>query len=385
MTAGHENAEPLARLERAFGLPLGLDARASSLPSISASPREAIGSTIRAALEKQPCHVSFSGGRDSSVVLALAVREAREASLPPPVPITLRFPGRPLADEASWQERVIAHLGLCDWERVDIHDELDFLGLSARESLERFGLLWPPNAHYHLPIFRRARGGTVMTGFDGDGLLSSWRWERAQAVLGRAVRPEPRDVLRIALAIAPHRVRTRFTAPRTSAEWAGWLRPDARRVVEAELARDEAAEPRRWDAWVDHYSRSRFHRLPQASLRLLAAACDVRVVHPLADPGFLGAVARSGGSTGFGSRTAATQKLFGDLLPPELVGRPSKGEFGAALWGPDARAFAESWDGSGIDNDLVDAHVLRETWREENPPLACATLIQAAWLAKRKG
>src|SRR5207248_611012 len=128
---------------------------------------------------------------------------------PMPVPITLRFPGRPLADETAWQERVIAHLGLSEWERVEVTDELDFLGPAACEGLASMGLLWPPNTHYHVPIFDRASGGSVMTGFDGDGLFSSWRWERAQAVLHRISPAHPRDVLRIGLAIAPTAVRSR--------------------------------------------------------------------------------------------------------------------------------------------------------------------------------
>jgi asparagine synthase (glutamine-hydrolysing) len=172
-------------------------------------------------------------------------------------------------------------------------------------------------------------------------------------------------------------------SPRTSVDWAGWLRPEARPEVEAALAADEAAEPRRWDHWVDRYSRSRFHRLPVESLALLGEAREVQVIHPLADLGFLGALARAGGRGGFGPRTDAVRTLFGDLLPAETVGRTSKAEFGAALWGPEARSFATEWRGTGLDAELVDSDVLRTTWLEENPPLAAATLLQDAWLASR--
>jgi asparagine synthase (glutamine-hydrolysing) len=224
-----------------------------------------------------------------------------------------------------------------------------------------------------------------MTGFDGDGLFSSWRWERAQAVLHRVSRPHPRDLLRVGLALAPATLRARVMGPRTQVDWADWLRSDARREVEAAMAADEAAEPRRWDDWVARYARSRFHRLPPASLALLGTSRDVEVVHPLADPGFLAALARTGGAAGFGPRTEAVRTLFGDLLPPETVNRTSKGEFGAALWGPGARAFAEGWTGDGVDSELVDPDALRSAWLDENPPLAAATLLQDAWLATRTG
>lgn len=374
-------ALPLSRWERALGLAIGVDPDAPALDRQgAATPRAAIAEAVAAALRQPPCLVSFSGGRDSSVVLALAASEARRLGLPSPVPCTLRFPAVSQTEESDWQERVIAHLGLEDWVRIPISGELDFLGATARQELAEHGHLYPPNAHFHAPIFERAAGGSVMTGFDGDGLLVGWRWHHAQAVLHGRTRPVPRDVLRVGLAVAPRRVR-RAVLARDASVRAPWLRPQVRAEVTRLLTSHAAAQPRRWDRRLDEYVRTRFLRLPIHSLDLLAERHDVQVLHPLADRRFLAALAREGGAAGYGDRTAATRALFGDLLPEEVLTRPSKAEFGFALWGEESLAFARGWDGGGFDPDLVDAEALREAWAEPNPDFAAATLLQGAWLA----
>jgi hypothetical protein len=40
-----------------------------------------------------------------------------------PIPITKVFPDVPTTEEQSWQERVIDHLRLDDWQHIVIHDE----------------------------------------------------------------------------------------------------------------------------------------------------------------------------------------------------------------------------------------------------------------------
>ena len=52
----------------------------------------ALEAAIMPALLRSPCLVSFSGGRDSSAVLAVAARLARGAGLADPIPITIRVP-----------------------------------------------------------------------------------------------------------------------------------------------------------------------------------------------------------------------------------------------------------------------------------------------------
>jgi asparagine synthase (glutamine-hydrolysing) len=123
----------LTPLDIATGMPFGAPRRPAPLPA----PAAGLDAAILPALRHGPCLVSFSGGRDSSAVLAAAVAVARREGLPEPVPVTLRAPHAPRADESAWQERVVGHLGLGDWVRLDAGDELDAVGPHARRALTR--------------------------------------------------------------------------------------------------------------------------------------------------------------------------------------------------------------------------------------------------------
>jgi hypothetical protein len=69
------------------------------------------------------------------------------------------------------------------------------------------------------------------------------------------------------------------------------------------------------------------------------------------------------------------------VLAPELARRTSKASFDPVFWGPRSRAFAASWDGSGVDPGLVDETALRREWARPDPHAASCHLLQAAWLA----
>ena len=102
--------------------------------------------------------VSFSGGRDSSAVLAGAVNLARREGLPPPIPVTNVFPDVREADEHQWQQHVVRHLGLTEWVRLEHTDEAHLLGPYAQRVMLRHGLAWPFNVHFHLPLLDAAQG-----------------------------------------------------------------------------------------------------------------------------------------------------------------------------------------------------------------------------------
>ncbi len=184
----------------------------------------------------RPCVVSFSGGRDSSAVLAAAVRVARREGLPLPIPSTNRFPAAKDSHESDWQERVVAHLGLDDWLKPEFTDELDCVGPVATSVLRRHGLLWPFNAHFHVPQLEAAAGGSLLTGIGGDETLSASSWARAQAVLSGRAKPErPRHPARRLPRCSSTGSSGRAAQTRTAGEYS-WLRPPARRAVSQRAA-----------------------------------------------------------------------------------------------------------------------------------------------------
>jgi asparagine synthase (glutamine-hydrolysing) len=363
---------------------LGRDPEAPGLPPADAAvgPRAALTAAIRPALARPPCLVSFSGGRDSSAVLATATAAARREGLPLPIPFSLRFPGRPLTEEWGWQEDLVTHLELPDWERREIGDELDFLGPFARGLLERRGLVYPANASFHGPILEAARGGSLLTGYGGDDVLGFWRWQRVADVLSRRARPRPRDGVRIAHSVLPARLKRSVAHRRL--EDLPWLRTSANARFKRALAADEAGEPARWDRRTEWQSRARRVSAARSTLGELADRVDVRLIHALLDPGFLAALSAWGGRLGRGDRTAVMDALFADLLPPVFVSRLGKAFFDEVFWGPHSRAFIASWDGSGVDEELVDVEGLRVAWRAETPRPGTELLLQSAWLASAR-
>jgi Asparagine synthase len=376
-------AAPLRPIEVATGLVFG----AASRPRLderhaAGTPLAALERIILPALERPPCLVSFSGGRDSSAVLAFAVWLARREGLNLPIPATNRFRAAADASEADWQEVVIDRLGLEDWHRLEFDDELDAVGPVATQALARHGLLWPFNAHFHTPLLEAARGGTLLTGIGGDEQLGDSSYARANDVLARRARPVRRDLLRVGFALAPRLVRSgvrRRTAPSVFS----WLTAAGQRQFAAAWAADTASEPRRYDHRVHWWPRSRWVRVGFRSLELLAADAGAEIAHPLADASFADALAAFGPNPS-GGRTERMQALFGELLPAELISRPTKAVFDEAFWGAHARAFVDRWGGGSVPTELVDLDALRLEWSRTVPKPQSLTLLQAAWLAEHE-
>jgi asparagine synthase (glutamine-hydrolysing) len=78
----------------------------SDRPRNIGHPADALRAALRPALERAPCVIGFSGGRDSSLLLALAVHEARRHGLALPIAVTLEFDGED-SREREWQELVL--------------------------------------------------------------------------------------------------------------------------------------------------------------------------------------------------------------------------------------------------------------------------------------
>jgi hypothetical protein len=377
-------------LALASGMVWGRDPAALPLPAAppGLTARAALEAAMVRALHRPPCVVSFSGGRDSSALLALATHVARREGLPLPIPISLRFPGCEAADEDSWQELVVRHLGISDWIKLVMADELDNLGPYARAVLERHGVLWPSNAHSQLPIAEQAPGGTLLTGFGGDELFTiSPVWRRINQVLAGQVPWVPRDALRLAAAYGPAPLR-RAVVRRWLADAppCPWLHSDAQRELAMIAVQDVVAVPVRWDVGMDTgWWRLRYRSIAEASIACIAGMHDVAVCHPLTDSFVVSAIAREGGRVGFPSRTAAMQHIVGDLLPEQVTARTSKAALTGAFWNRYSTAFAASWDRTGVDPEIVDVEVLHRMWTAaEHPPDARTfPLLQSSWLASR--
>ncbi len=316
-------------------------------------------------------------------MLAAAVDLARREGLPLPIPVTLRFP-HASSRESEWQELLISWLGLEDWVRLELDEELDFTGPIAARGLSRHGVLFPPNVHLIAPVAERAGpGGAVLTGVGGDAALGYWQWASLADALARRRRPHIRDVRAAIHAAAPLALRREILARRNP--WLlPWLHEPVRRAVARVSADDRAREPRSWSARTLAWSRSRAWRATVRNLEVLGADAGVSVGSPLLDPRFLGAVARAGGRLGWGDRTESVRAVCGGLLPVEVIERRGKATFGGVFFAAPTREFARNWDGrTGVDPDLVDSEILRRVWQLPAPHFGSGMLLQSIWLASQ--
>jgi hypothetical protein len=367
----------LTAVELACGMVLGSEPAALARPA--GGTLAALEAAVLPALRRSPCLVSFSGGRDSSLVLAVAARAARRAGLPDPVPATIRAPAVPEADEAGWQEQVVAELGLRDWVRVEVGGELDAVGPVASAALRCHGLLWPFNAHFHVPLLEAARGGSLLTGIGGDELFRAAAASRLGALVAARVRPRPRDAGRVALAAAPRSMRRRRLERGVPA--LPWLTTAGERAVRRGLAEHSGTEPALLAPRMRWAHGLRYLAVGTGALARLAADSGVTLTHPLLDPAAWAALARAAPRQGFDDRTHAMRSLFGGVLSPAMLGREGKATFDAVFFAEHARAFAAGWSGEGVPDALVDAEVLRAHWLGGAPSAQSLTLLQAAWLA----
>jgi hypothetical protein len=349
-------------------------------PAIPGGGRAVLEHLLREALMEPPAYVAFSGGRDSSAILALATHVARREGLPDPVPLTSRYE-EPEAQETEWQEGLVQHLGLREWVRYDIGGRFDVLGPIARRALDRHGLFWPPMAHNMLILGEHASGGTLLTGGGGDELLSGWMWHPSGVRSWRDVR-SARAALATALDRLPVRVRHAVALRMHQRREAPlpWLTPQAHEELQRRNASEEPALT--FPAAIEAYLDGRYLEVLRTVLDAFARDAGVRLLEPLYDPRLLRAVAQDLGRDGFPDRTTAFRTYFGDVLPAAWIERSTKAHFTRALWGPEARAFAARWDGRGVDPELVDVEVLRRMWaQDDDVDVRTLSLLQRTYVA----
>jgi asparagine synthase (glutamine-hydrolysing) len=336
-----------------------------------------------AAVSRPPCVVGFSGGRDSSAVLAVAVHVARREGLPDPIPVTRVFAGVAETEETDWQELVIRHLGITEWIREPIDDEMDVLGPLAQHRLRRHGVLWSPLLHGDDYFLRHAHGGSVLDGEGGDDVCDPGPHRIAPLahMLRQRQPPTRRRVRRAALVLAPTRLRRRRGETKNNQDLRPWLRPAAYELLAERWSQHVVVEPLDARRSIMLVLRRRAVADLQHNQEYFAAQQNVRHVSPLLDPVVARAVATQAGRLGFRDRADGLRTICGDLLPPAILARTTKAEFNATFFNRHTRAFAETWSGAGVDPEQVDIEVLREIWRSASGYALSACLLQAAWLA----
>jgi hypothetical protein len=347
------------------------------------TPRAALEGIVVDALQHSPCIVTFSGGRDSSAVLAVAVAVARREGLPLPVPLTQVFRSAPETEESSWQELVLRHLEVTDWIRHSFDDEMDVVGPVSAAGLRRHGVIWPPLAYSQQLAFDVARGGAMLSGEGGDEVLGPQRITPMTQLAARRAPLDRRAVKHLGFALAPWPLR------RAAMQWQArseqqlaWLRPAAAKEYRAAMADEVARYPLRWDHSIRALRRRRAVRTGLfRNFDLLARESAVHYVHPLLDATFLEALAAFGGPRGFASRTEAMRALFADLLPPAILARSSKAVFNASAINIHSRSFIASWTGAGVDPELVNPDLLLAEWQSPSVDSRTFMLLQQAWLA----
>jgi asparagine synthase (glutamine-hydrolysing) len=277
---------------------------------------------------------------------------------------------------------VIDHLGLTDWVRLELRNgESDLIGPAARDALRHRGVLWPPALQTHGVVFEQLRGGSLLTGEGGDAVLGARRITPL-AILLRRRRPDRTLVRYSVYATLPRRARQQIAQRmvRTSVQ-RRWLRPAAFERHVRLLAVDDAAQPLGYGAATRSITRQRSFATVSHNYDAAAAEYRIRASDPLLDHRFVEALAQAGGRTGFPGRTATMHALFSDVLPRPVLGRTTKASFNHAHAGEATRAFARTWDGSGVDEELVDVERLRSVWLSDQPTMATGVLLHSAWLA----
>jgi asparagine synthetase B (glutamine-hydrolysing) len=385
--ASGANPLGLTEFEVATGVVLGR-AESQPWPEGPCGPLEALFGVAREILLRGRCVVAFSGGRDSSAVLATLLHIARREGFDDPIALTARWPGDAATEESAWQEHVARELNVKHWEIITPGSDFDLLGPLTTGLLRDHGLLWPAPIAVLMPMIDVAAGGVFVTGEGGDEVFGTWAlaepWSRLRGVrepqLSRQSSRQS-SLRQVVGAGLPRPLRYRRALARER-PYQTWLTAEAHVVLRQALARESVAtSPLWWDSYLRQVSSERGMQLSARTQAALSAARGGSFASPLLAPPFLAALARRGGRLGLGDRTAAMRAVFSPLLSEAILSRQSKATFGRVFWGPESRQFARDWDGTGVAARWVDAEALRAAWAAPVPVFGAALPLHAAWLA----
>ncbi len=284
---GGANPLELTELEIASGVVLG-SVHTPAWANDEKDPLDALFDELRRLLERGKCVLAFSGGRDSSALLAALLHVARRDGFEDPIAITARWPGDAAADETVWQEHVAQHLELRRWEIITPGTDLDLLGPLGTALLRQYGLLWPPPMVAFLPMLDAAAGGVLITGQGGDEVFGTWSMARVWDKVRR--RRRLRSTLRpLAGAALPGPLR-RSRARALTRPYQTWLTPEAQAVYRnAQATETVAMSPLWWPDYLRQVASDRGLALYTRAHRAVCASRGASFATPLLEPHFLAA------------------------------------------------------------------------------------------------
>jgi asparagine synthase (glutamine-hydrolysing) len=225
-----------------------------------------------------------------------------------------------------------------------------------------------------------ARGGVLVDGNGGDEILGTRRITPVRNVLRSVLSGErPRGCRAALRAVSPQPVR-RHLALRDV--WRPeWLREPVASTVARRRAFDDVAMSPHAGKQTWELAHRRMYRRFVDLATTLAAELGAEYRAPLLEPVFLSALARELGPWGWRDRTDSMTRLFGDVLPPAVLGRTSKALFTQVNFTEHSREFARSWDGTGINDSIIDGELIRAEWLSPLPRFGAMAPLQSAWLA----
>jgi hypothetical protein len=376
------NPANMSYLDMACGMPLGCSGERPQPPRAT-SMDDALARVWSNSFGRGRCYIPFSGGPESSMWLATATRYARRNGYDDPIPVTLSYPGLATDEELRIQERVVTHLGLTDWERIEPDGGLDLIGPVAAATLVRTGPVWPANAYVMTPMIEAAQDGVFVFITGLADFFSWWMWAPLVSVIERRRPHTKRDLGLLAAGLLPTSGRARALRRRAVPPPMPWLTAEAESEAMRLLRHRQAAVPRRFDRAIVTQVTHRCFDGAAGTARAIGDAVGTSVDQPLRRPGVAESIAGAGGWRGFRAMKTMLLEMCGDLLPAEVFATRAGSDLTPLFFGDASREFAAEWSGAGLDESVVDAEALRRNWLSARPDVRSACLLQYAWLTER--